>query len=175
MLSMKEMPNIEVIRSHLAAGGAPVMPAAASGVYMLVNRTNGGAYIGASSNMAFRAGRQLELLRRNKHPVQQLQADWLEHGEAAFTVAAVCACAPEEVAVIERQCILQLESRWRYNVNEGGAGHRGAGNRLGREATKKPVAISLDDDQRELLRTLGGSKWVQQQLAKAAKRQLRSN
>lgn len=56
----------------------------ASGIYRIVNTTNGKSYIGSSVNMANRWRQHRQLLRLGKHHSQHLQNAWKKYGESSF-------------------------------------------------------------------------------------------
>jgi group I intron endonuclease len=76
------------------------MPEAISGVYVILCTANGRRYIGSSNNVWRRFREHRSELRRAEHHSPRMQADWNEHGEAAFSffVAMTVSDGPERFA-----------------------------------------------------------------------------
>jgi predicted GIY-YIG superfamily endonuclease len=73
-----------LIAQLLESGGHEGKLPPAAGIYAIVNRTNGRAYIGSSVNIRNRIVQHRSALRRGRHPNKLLRAEWQDHGEAAF-------------------------------------------------------------------------------------------
>lgn len=54
------------------------------GIYMIVNKETGRAYIGSSSRIGVRMVGHRSALNRGKHANRAFQSDWTLHGAAAF-------------------------------------------------------------------------------------------
>lgn len=113
-----------------------------SGIYYIVNRTNGKMYIGSSVDLTDRWRHHRADLRAGRHRNPILQRAWLRHGEAGFTFTVLEYC--QDTALLDREewwiCLLRSGARERgYNLN--GANH----SRLGRphsEATKAKISLA---------------------------------
>jgi len=61
------------------------MSAPLSGIYAIVNTTNGHQYIGSAVNMPYRWKRHINELKKNKHHSRHLQNAWNKYGESVFS------------------------------------------------------------------------------------------
>ena len=77
-----------------------------SGIYAIVNTTNGKCYVGQASSFAQRWGTHRSQLRRGVHHCAPLQHAWLKYGEAAFLFKVL------EEAPSERETLYQREQFW---------------------------------------------------------------
>jgi group I intron endonuclease len=67
------------------------------GVYAIVNRATGRAYIGSSIDVRERLKAHRSLLRRGKHHCIRLQRAWNKSGQSAFVFQLVLECREDEL------------------------------------------------------------------------------
>lgn len=75
------------------------------GVYQIINKVNGHAYIGSSINIWKRWGRHLCTLQRNKHSNCHLQNALNFYGEDNFEFSVLLFCDSENTLVYEQLCL----------------------------------------------------------------------
>lgn len=90
------------------------------GVYAIINKANGRAYIGSSVNIRRRIEWHKTLLRANKHSNKNLAADWNQHGEPAFIAGVMTLCEADKRTKIEADLIGQILGRDCYNWSTSG-------------------------------------------------------
>lgn len=74
----------ELLNAVVEGGGDGSNIPPVAGVYAIINRENGRAYIGSSVNMRQRLIQHRSLLRRNKHSNKLLRDEWATYGDGAF-------------------------------------------------------------------------------------------
>jgi group I intron endonuclease len=77
----------------------------ASGIYQILNTTNGKRYIGSAVNLERRKLEHWSQLRRGVHHNPHLQAAWDKYGEATFTFDIFLTCEKHELIDYEQLCI----------------------------------------------------------------------
>lgn len=114
-----------------------------SGIYRIVNRTNGKMYIGSTVNFQHRWYVHRRKLNSGAHHSPRLQAAWDKYGEQQFEFQVLLYCAKEDLIFYE-QAALSLyrvaEQRRGYNVASI------AGSRLGipiSDAVRRKIAKAL--------------------------------
>lgn len=103
-----------------------------SGIYTIINKTNGQRYIGQSKNVKTRLWQHKSLLKNNKHKYKTgelslLQKAWNKYGEDAFEFKIVEFCEVDELNKREQYWIdfykcNHAKYRQGYNVTDGGEG-----------------------------------------------------
>ena len=89
-----------------------------SGIYKIVNKTNGKYYVGSSSNFSRRWDDHKYKLRRNKHHSPHLQHAWNKHGEDNFEFVIVDSTIPYADLIKEEQKYLdKLNKDTCYNAS----------------------------------------------------------
>jgi len=86
-----------------------------SGIYAIVNLSNGKRYIGSSWNIRYRWSKHLHLLRRGKHHSRHLQNAWNVYGESQFDVVVLEVC--DESALVQREQYYLDTRSPEYNIN----------------------------------------------------------
>lgn len=76
-----------------------------TGVYEIVNTTNGNCYVGSSINMKKRWREHRCGLRSNRHHAMVLQRAWHKHGEAAFVFRPLLVCAEDMLVFYEQRAL----------------------------------------------------------------------
>lgn len=66
------------------------------GVYRVMCTATGRSLVAASKDPRALLNRHTAQLRMNAHPIKPLQADWKQHGEAAFTFEVIDTLAPSD-------------------------------------------------------------------------------
>lgn len=79
--------------------------ASISGIYAIVNKTNGNQYIGSSWNVGYRWKQHLSLLRKGKHHSTHLQHAWDLYGEDMFDFVVLVECDNSELIKLEQSYI----------------------------------------------------------------------
>jgi group I intron endonuclease len=78
-------------------------------IYYIDNHKNWKGYVGCTKNtLPKRFGQHRYLLRRGMHPNAQLQHDWDQHGERAFSIMLLEACEDKDMFARERYHIERL-------------------------------------------------------------------
>lgn len=121
-----------------------------TGVYVIRNQQAGRSYVGQARNMRARIKAHFQALRGGRHNNKELQADWLAHGESAFSSAVLLECLPRLLADQERVYIAALGSA-AYNRHSGGSGRPPL---LTDEAMAR-INVMLDPESQEGLKSLG--------------------
>ena len=104
-----------------------------SGIYKIVNKTNGKYYVGSSNNIDGMHGRWYEHindLRANRHDNDHLQKSWNKYGKDAFEFIIVKEVSPDKLLIEEQiyLTIASVETDKTYNMNflsTGGGGFTG--------------------------------------------------
>lgn len=86
----------------------------ASGIYAIVNLTNGDRYVGSSVCLQKRKAGHLYKLRRNTHGNPHLQAAWNKFGEDSFEFVILEHVAKEFLLDVEQRYL--DETRREYNI-----------------------------------------------------------
>ena len=86
-----------------------------SGIYEIVNLTNGKRYIGSAKNFAARWKTHYRALRLGKHRNRYLQGSWDRHGEAAFVFRPILFCGVSYL--IQAEQVLIDGSKPEYNLS----------------------------------------------------------
>ena len=81
-----------------------------SGVYALVHRRSGGAYVGSARQITKRWGEHVGLLNSGRHHAPRLQDLWLLDGPGAFAFVVLEQCVVEALVEREREWIGAFES-----------------------------------------------------------------
>ncbi len=79
-----------------------------SGIYAIVNRTNGRFYIGSSATLARRCYVHFWLLRRGEHKNTHLQRAFQKYGEAAFEWVVLCLLPRRDLISTEQRLLDRL-------------------------------------------------------------------
>jgi len=87
----------------------------ATGLYEIVNLTNGKRYIGSGVKCARRFSEHRHRLRGARHHSPPLQSAWIKHGEDAFVFRMFMVC-PEDLLLFYEQRALDI-LKPEYNVN----------------------------------------------------------
>lgn len=80
-----------------------------SGVYEIVNTTNGKSYVGSSINMKKRWSEHRCGLRNNTHHAMVLQRAWNKYGEGAFVFKPLLICAEDMLVFYEQRAFDAVE------------------------------------------------------------------
>lgn len=75
------------------------------GVYVLVCRANGRAYVGSSLDVHARKREHVRALIRGKHHNRHMQRAWDKHGGQSFVFDVLARCKPEQRIALEQQYI----------------------------------------------------------------------
>jgi hypothetical protein len=86
-----------------------------SGIYAIVNRTNGKQYIGSSWNINYRWDKHLYLLRNGRHHSKHLQHAWNVYGESCFDIIVIETC--DTSVLVEREQYYIDTVHPEYNIN----------------------------------------------------------
>lgn len=92
-----------------------------SGIYKIVNKTNGKVYVGSSKNVKARKRSHYHYLRAGKHPNKHLQSAWNHYGEENFSFEIALYCEIELLFLEEKRIIIECKSTDRergYNVSD---------------------------------------------------------
>lgn len=84
-----------------------------TGIYAIVNTTNGNRYIGSAVDFRQRWAEHRSLLKRGVHN-KHLQAAWAKYGAAAFEFKKLLVCSPQNLLLFEQRAIDGL--RPEYNI-----------------------------------------------------------
>lgn len=126
-----------------------------SGIYQILNLSNGKRYIGSAKCFRKRWACHLSGFRTGKHPNRKLLRSWLKHGKESFVFEILETCTDEKLIVREQHWI--DASRPEYNLSPT------AGNCLGVKMT--------DQAKRKISeRNLGNMYCVGRKLSEATKR-----
>jgi group I intron endonuclease len=74
-----------------------------SGIYKILNKTNGKFYIGSSSDIKNRWMCHKKLLRKNRHDNNHLQCAWNKYGESNFEFLILNECLDSELLTVEQK------------------------------------------------------------------------
>lgn len=99
------------------------------GVFRVLNTTNGKALIGASLDLPAALNRQRAQLRLGAHPDRQMQSDWKQAGDAAFSFEVLDTLPPKDEPGWDPVPDLEaLEALWREKLAPAGdPGYRAHG------------------------------------------------
>lgn len=87
-----------------------------SGIYKIVNKTNGKYYIGSSNNIHKRWRHHKDDLIKGNHHSQYLQRSWNKYGPDNFDFIIIETCVPEEsLLIVEQKYLNTLEKEKCYN------------------------------------------------------------
>jgi len=96
-----------------------------SGVYEIVNKSNGHAYGGSSVNISKRRKDHFRALRKGTHKNRYLQNAWNKYGENIFEFSLLMPLSPETLLLhlVEQECLDEwFGNRWCYNFNSRASG-----------------------------------------------------
>lgn len=97
-----------------------------SGIYGIVNNKTHKWYVGQAVNRQKRFNQHRWLLRNGKHANKDLQKDWNEYGEKAFSFVRLEHCNPDLLSERERYWVDKKNAFVDgYNQTEGGVGQPG--------------------------------------------------
>ena len=85
-----------------------------TGVYEIVNTTNGKCYIGSAVNFTKRWREHKRSLSSGKHHSRHLQHAWTKYGENAFDFRKLLVCSKEHLIMYEQRAIDAIASE--YNI-----------------------------------------------------------
>lgn len=85
-----------------------------SGIYEIVNTTNGKKYIGSAVSFYDRFHAHRCLLRKGAHHSRHLQSAWDKHGADAFSFKPLLLCAASDLLLYEQRAIDALQPE--YNI-----------------------------------------------------------
>jgi len=89
----------------------------ASGIYEIVNTTDGKRYVGSAVNLAKREIVHFSTLRKNCHSNAHLQHAWNKYGEGAFEFRVVQECATANCIALEQKHIDYYDFDDLYNLS----------------------------------------------------------
>lgn len=110
-----------------------------SGIYRIVNKTNGKYYIGSSDNITGVSGRWMEHINRlkaNQHDNSYLQRAWNKYGETDFEFIIIEEVPKHELLIVEQRYLEQAKSEHHkqcYNLSF----HASGGGFVGHKHTQK--------------------------------------
>jgi len=116
-----------------------------SGIYKILNRTNGKCYIGSSQNVPLRLKKHKALLNRNKHHSIKLQRAWNKYGEFVFDFIFIHKCSIKECLILEQFYLTELNPS--YNIAKNATAPM-----LGRkqsEEQKQKISIKLKNRKKQ--------------------------
>jgi predicted GIY-YIG superfamily endonuclease len=88
-----------------------------SGIYKIINKTNGKYYVGSSRNIEKRWNTHKRSLRKNNHHNEYLQRAWNKYGENAFDFVIVELIPKISLFNIEKRYLIEAETdRNSYNL-----------------------------------------------------------
>jgi group I intron endonuclease len=90
------------------------MSSSGSGIYAIVNLTNGDRYVGSASHLQQRKSAHLTGLRNNKHGNAHLQSAWNKYGEENFEFVILEHVAKEFLLDVEQRYL--DTTRREYNI-----------------------------------------------------------
>lgn len=96
-----------------------------SGIYEIVNLTNGAKYVGSTVDFVKRRNEHICKLRKRKHPNRFLQSAWNKYGSVSFAFRRLIICSKEHLLFFEQRAFDVI--RPEYNLCQV------AGNTLGRK------------------------------------------
>lgn len=85
-----------------------------SGIYEIVNTTNGKRYVGSSVDLAKRRAYHRQTLRKQTHCNPYLQNAWNKYGEGAFKFKTFFYCGGESLIELEQMALDELKPE--YNI-----------------------------------------------------------
>ena len=85
-----------------------------SGIYAIVNKTNGHRYIGSASNLDKRQRQHFRNLKNQCHPNDHLQSAWNKFGGDNFEFVTIFPCAEDDLLSYEQK---YLDERPEYNLS----------------------------------------------------------
>lgn len=87
-----------------------------TGIYQIVNETNGKKYIGSSINIESRYKRHISYLRNCIHPNKKLQNAVNKYGLDKFHLKILEVCESDELLIIEQEHIDAADPKTLYNL-----------------------------------------------------------
>jgi hypothetical protein len=91
------------------------------GVYQIRNKVNGKIFIGSGLNLQGMINRSQFELKMGMHRIKALQADWNQHGEAAFSFETLQQLKPDNESKRDILKKLQaLEKAWVHQLQTDG-------------------------------------------------------
>ena len=88
-----------------------------SGIYKIINKTNGKYYIGSSVNIKKRWFNHKHELNKNNHGNDYLQNAWNKYGKDAFDFMIVESIPAEKLIEVEQQYLNNIEKDKCYNLS----------------------------------------------------------
>lgn len=89
-----------------------------SGIYQILNHTNGKFYVGSAVNIDRRWSNHRWHLEKNRHPNSKLQRAWNKSGGQVFALVVLELCAPKALLICEQHWIDTLDAvRAGYNLS----------------------------------------------------------
>lgn len=119
-----------------------------SGIYKIVNTTNGKCYVGSAKNFTKRWARHFKDLRNGAHSSIKLQRSYDKHGESVFIPQIIELVEYEKTQIIEREdyWISQLDSKANgYNIADASFGDNLSHHPNRTEIIKK-ISNSINDN-----------------------------
>jgi len=136
------------------------------GVYAIHNIVNGRVYIGQTRNVSRRFKQHRRLLNMGGHSNPGLQADWKEHGEAAFKMEVMVRAPLKDCPAIEARLIEEKAGPGCYNIPWADVEWKGGRPTIAASGeAMKPRQIRMTDDEWRKCLELGGAAWVRKQIA----------
>lgn len=89
-----------------------------TGIYKIVNKTNGIFYVGSSKNIQYRWNRHKKLLRQGVHTNDYLQNAWNKYGEDCFDFIIVETVDPQSLLIVEQRYLdlVKINPNISYNL-----------------------------------------------------------
>jgi group I intron endonuclease len=88
-----------------------------SGIYKIVNRTNGKYYIGSSNDIHKRWKQHINFLNKNIHQNNYLQRSWNKYGKDQFEFLLVKTIPSNELLLTEQEYLNNIEKEKCYNLS----------------------------------------------------------
>ncbi len=114
-----------------------------SGIYKIINKTNGKYYIGSSDNIHGTSGRwkeHINALKANRHDNDYLQNAWNKDGESNFEIVVIEEVPKLELLIVEQKYLDSSKNEFHnqcYNLNPYATGGGFVGHQHSDESKKK--------------------------------------
>ena len=89
-----------------------------TGIYQIINKSNGRRYIGSATNIPDRWSYHRHHLRYGTHDNKHLQRAWTKYGEAVFCFGVICYCSIADLQKMEEQYLTLVPSKHYYNMSK---------------------------------------------------------